>query len=92
MAAGLWQCQSRADNRSLFALLFRAPDVLNISRGNMSQLLVSEGGLGEERPLWLVPTLGGPPRRLGNIAAHDGSWSPKIGQKFVYANGKVLCT
>jgi Tol biopolymer transport system component/DNA-binding winged helix-turn-helix (wHTH) protein len=62
--------------------------VLNISR-DMSELLVSEGGLGAERPLWLVPTFGGPPRRLGNIVAHDGSWSPN-GQKFVYANGSAL--
>ena len=62
--------------------------VLNISR-DMSELLISEGGVGAERPLWLVPTLGGPPRRLGNVVAHDGSWSPD-GRKFVYANGSAL--
>jgi Tol biopolymer transport system component len=62
--------------------------VLNITR-DMSELLVIEGGLNGDRRLWLVPTLGGPPRRLGNFDAHDGSWSPD-GQKFVYANGTAL--
>jgi DNA-binding winged helix-turn-helix (wHTH) protein/Tol biopolymer transport system component len=67
---------------------FPRTHVLNISR-DMSELLVSEGDLNADRPLWVVPTLGGPPRRLGNVVAHDGSWSPN-GQKFVYANGSAL--
>ena len=62
--------------------------VLNISL-DMSELLVSEGDLNGDRRLWVVPTLGGPPRRLGNIVGHDGSWSPD-GHKFVYANGSAL--
>ena len=62
--------------------------VVNISR-DMTELLVSEGDLNADRPLWVVPTLGGPPRRLGNVVAHDGSWSPN-GQRFVYANGSAL--
>ncbi len=62
--------------------------VLNISR-DMSELLVTEGEPNADRPLWVVPTLGGPPRRLGNVVAHDGSWSPN-GQKFIYANGSAL--
>jgi Tol biopolymer transport system component/DNA-binding winged helix-turn-helix (wHTH) protein len=61
--------------------------VLNISR-DMSELLVSDH-FNADRPVWVVPTLGGPPRRLGNVVAHDGSWSPN-GQKFVYANGSAL--
>ena len=67
---------------------FSHTHVVNISR-DMSELLVSEGDLDADRPLWVVPTLGGPPRRLGNVVAHDGSWSPN-GQQFVYANGSAL--
>jgi DNA-binding winged helix-turn-helix (wHTH) protein/Tol biopolymer transport system component len=61
--------------------------LLNISP-DRSQLLVGEGE-NAEKPLWVVPTLSGPPRRLGNLLAHDGSWS-RNGQKFVYANGSAL--
>jgi len=67
---------------------FPDAQLLNISP-DRSQLLVGEGELFAENPLWVVPTLGGPPRRLGNMLAHDGSWSPN-GQQFVYANGSAL--
>ena len=54
-----------------------------------SDLLVAEGGPIAEMPLWRVPILGGPPRRLGNMLAHDANWSPD-GKKLVYANAGVL--
>ncbi|MBZ5657636.1 MAG: winged helix-turn-helix domain-containing protein [Acidobacteriia bacterium] len=62
--------------------------LLNISP-DRSELLVGGAGNLEEMPLWLVPILGGAPRRLGSMLAHDGSWSPD-GEKFVYANGGAL--
>jgi Tol biopolymer transport system component len=40
-------------------------------------------------PLWVVATLGGAPRRLGNIVAHDATWSPQ-GDKVLYAKGNDL--
>ena len=67
---------------------FQDAILLNIS-SDRSELLVGAGGKLEEMPLWLVPILGGPPRRLGSVLAHDGSWSPD-GHKFVYANGGAL--
>jgi DNA-binding winged helix-turn-helix (wHTH) protein len=54
-----------------------------------SDLLVGEGGPIAEMPLWRVPILGGPPRRLGDMLAHDANWSPD-GKKLVYANAGVL--
>jgi Tol biopolymer transport system component len=36
-----------------------------------------------------MPTLGGSARTLGNILAHDASWTPD-GRKIVYANGRDL--
>ena len=35
--------------------------------------------------LWSIPTLGGPPRRIGSILAIDASWSPD-GAKLAYCN------
>ena len=54
-----------------------------------SDLLVAEGGPIAEMPLWRVPILGGPPRRLGSMLAHDANWSPD-GKKLVYATAGVL--
>src|SRR5437870_1218493 len=62
--------------------------LLNISPDG-SDLLVSDGYPFDDRPFWIVPVLGGSPRRLGDISGHSGSWSPD-GQKFVYANGTDL--
>jgi DNA-binding winged helix-turn-helix (wHTH) protein/Tol biopolymer transport system component len=39
--------------------------------------------------LWLVPTAGGGPRRLGSIDGQDGAWSPD-GQHVLYAQGHDL--
>jgi eukaryotic-like serine/threonine-protein kinase len=55
---------------------------------NRSELLVWNFG-GSETGLWVLPVLGGSPRRLGDSLAHDGAWSPD-GQKMVYASGSDL--
>lgn len=55
-----------------------------------SMLLVWASSPGEsERHLWLVPTAGGGPRRLGKIDGHDGAWSPD-GREIIYANEQHL--
>ena len=40
-------------------------------------------------PLWAVPMLGGSPRRLGEAAGQDATWSPD-GQMIVYCDGHDL--
>jgi len=43
-----------------------------------------------QRPLlWTRPVLGGSPRRLGDTAGQDGTWSPD-GKALLYANGSDL--
>ena len=68
---------------------------------NHSELLVTSfvTGAEAESPLWLLPTPAGSPRRLGEVIARDGAWSPlgrhgagwsPDGREIVYANGSSL--
>jgi Tol biopolymer transport system component/DNA-binding winged helix-turn-helix (wHTH) protein len=54
-----------------------------------SQLLVGGGRLAKENALWLLPVLGGAPRRLANVVAHEASWSPD-GRHLVFVRGSEL--
>jgi hypothetical protein len=58
---------------------------------NHSEVLVGSfvTGTETELPLWLLPIPSGPPRRLGEVNAHDAGWSPD-GRQIVYANGSSL--
>ena len=42
-----------------------------------------------EGALWVVPTSGGAPKRLGDVIAQDAAWSPD-GESLVYARGEEL--
>jgi Tol biopolymer transport system component len=55
------------------------------------RLLVREwpNPLQTEGVLWVVPASGSAPKRLGEVMAHDASWSPD-GQSLVYARGEDL--
>lgn len=67
------------------------PDILDISP-DRSTLLVSGGaGLERDRPLWVVPTVGGSPRRLGDVTGRAGTWS-RDGSRIVFARGSALYT
>jgi eukaryotic-like serine/threonine-protein kinase len=55
-----------------------------------SNLLVSGfKGLEPETPFWTLPVPAGTPRRLADIAGHDGAWSPD-GQRLIYTHGNDL--
>ncbi len=63
---------------------------LNDISPNRSELLVENfDELRNESRLWALSVPGGSGRRLGDLAGHDGSWSPD-GQSIVYANGRDL--
>jgi dipeptidyl aminopeptidase/acylaminoacyl peptidase len=54
------------------------------------KLLVGDATIpGTDDALWVVPTSGGAPRRLGDVIAHAATWSPD-GQSLVYARGEEL--
>jgi Tol biopolymer transport system component len=55
-----------------------------------SRLLVREWEHARlEDPLWVIPTVGGAPLRLGAIVAHDAAWSPD-GNRLVFARDEWL--
>ncbi len=54
-----------------------------------SEFLVGSHAPEDDRPLWTMPLLGGSPRRIGDVLAHDAVWSAD-GGKIVYARGSDL--
>ncbi len=58
---------------------------------NGSELLIGQFALPSDVPIYILPLPTGLPRRVGNILAHDASWSPD-GQLIVYAHGTELYT
>ncbi len=56
---------------------------------NGSELLIARPGDATDVPIYILPLPAGLPRRVGDILAHDASWSPD-GQQIVYARGNEL--
>jgi eukaryotic-like serine/threonine-protein kinase len=52
-------------------------------------LIESFVGSEVESPLWIVPVTGGSPRRIDDLLAHDGTWSPDK-KMIAYATGNGL--
>ena len=56
---------------------------------NGSELLIGQFALPKDVPIYILPLPAGLPRRVGDILAHDASWSPN-GEQIVYARGNEL--
>ena len=54
-----------------------------------SDLLIGQFNLRNDVPVYILPLPAGLPRRIGDILAHDASWSPDE-QQIVYARGTEL--
>ena len=65
------------------------PDILDISPDRSNLLVAGGTGIDPDRPLWLVPTVGGSPRRVGDVLARAGAWS-RDGSRIVFARGSAL--
>jgi len=64
--------------------------LFGVSPDGAALLVADEVGQTSFRgPLWNVPVLGGPLRKLGDITATYAAWSPD-GQKMVYSDGNSL--
>jgi DNA-binding winged helix-turn-helix (wHTH) protein/Tol biopolymer transport system component len=64
-------------------LPFPQAGLYDISPDKADLLVAETPDMQQEAPLWRVPIIGGTPRRLGNISAHDAIWSPD-GKKLAY--------
>jgi Tol biopolymer transport system component len=56
---------------------------------NGSELLILQPGDAADVPIYILPLPAGLPRRVGDILAHDASWSSD-GEQIVYARGNEL--
>jgi Tol biopolymer transport system component len=56
---------------------------------NGSELLILQITPANEVPIYILPLPAGLPRRVGDILAHDASWSPN-GEQIVYARANEL--
>ena len=56
---------------------------------NGSELLIARPGDAMDVPIYILPLPAGLPRRVGDILAHDASWSP-TGENIVFARGNEL--
>jgi Tol biopolymer transport system component len=65
-----------------------AISVADISAGG-SELLVSEERDAQELPLWILPVPTGSPQRVGQVVAHDATFSPDA-SRIAYASGNDL--
>jgi serine/threonine protein kinase/Tol biopolymer transport system component len=65
--------------------------VTDISPGGSELLVVQIHDDTQELPLWILPVPSGSPRRVGQVLAHDASFSPD-GGTIAYANGYDLFT
>ena len=68
------------------------PDIWDLSPDHSQLLIGTASGaakFGEDKPLWVVPTAGGVPRRLGNLAAQTGAWSCD-GRQILFATNNTL--
>jgi eukaryotic-like serine/threonine-protein kinase len=83
------QAATTVGETALIPAPFQNPQLLDISPTSSELLIAVPVGVEPEAPLWLLPLVGGSPRRLANLLGHDGSWSPN-GEELVYANGSDL--
>jgi eukaryotic-like serine/threonine-protein kinase len=68
----------------------RDVELLDLSPKRSELLVITAAVYGPpDAPLWILPTMGASPRRLGDLLAHDAAWSPD-GEQIVYARGSDL--
>jgi Tol biopolymer transport system component/DNA-binding winged helix-turn-helix (wHTH) protein len=90
MRSGLSQASASGGETSPVPTPFEQNIELGDIGSNRSDLLLQTFVAGEsEMPLWILPALGGVPRRVGDVLGRDAAWSPN-GQRIAYAKGNEL--
>ncbi len=90
LAARVAQVSSSGGVVAPVALPIPSMVLLAVSPDGATMLVADEVGTTAFRgPIWALPVLGGPPRRLQEAAGQTAAWSPD-GQMIVYADGPDL--
>ena len=90
MRSALNQASTSGGETSPVPTPFKQNVELGDLASNRSDLLLQTFVAGEsEMPFWILPALGGVPRRLGDVMGRDAAWSPD-GQRIAYAKGLQL--
>jgi eukaryotic-like serine/threonine-protein kinase len=63
--------------------------LVGISADGSELLLQSTEGFLWHGPLWVIPTVSGPGRRINGVTSSDAAWFPD-GERIVYASGRAL--
>lgn len=65
------------------------PHIYDLSPDGSELLLGSEEGADTERPLWIMKSAGGAPKRLGDLKGTGATWS-RDGKRIAYTSGSAL--
>jgi eukaryotic-like serine/threonine-protein kinase len=88
---GLYQVSASGGDAQALPIPFQSAALLDVSRDG-SEFLV-EAGVKEQPellwPLWILPVLGGSPRRIGDVMVYDASWAPDS-EHIIYSNADTL--
>ena len=68
-----------------------APVLENISPDRTRLLIKNQMARDTEGPIWITSAMGGRIQQVGDILAHDASWTPD-GKRILYANSNDLLT
>jgi Tol biopolymer transport system component len=85
----LAQVSTEGGETTSFPAGFRVRRVLDVSPKRQELLALTYDGTQFETALMVLPLPAGAPHRVGDVLAHDASWSPD-GKQIVYANGHDL--
>jgi Tol biopolymer transport system component len=88
----LMQVPASGGDAEPFSVAYRNMRVVNVSPDRSQFLAFTFVVRIPDLPLWLVPVVGGPPRRVGNVMADDAVFTPDGRQiTFNAADGIFLC-
>ncbi len=83
------QVSSNGGETSVLDTPFRNVGIGDIAWDGSALLIASFEGTSKESSVWTMPLPSGSPRRLGDTAAHSGTWSPDQNE-LVFAKGSDL--
>jgi len=82
---------SPAENPLVLPTDLPKPYIFDVLPDGSRLLLGTEATIEEERALWVMNSVGGAPKRLGNLVATGAAWSPD-GKRITYTSGSSVFT